>query len=136
MYIVSDTEGMCTTASTFRVKPDILLSNCKSSNFSSIALIGGAGVHNYINSVLLKKMLKEFYSQHKVIAAICLAPLVLANAGLLQNKQVTAHQSAKMELIGSGARFIDSDVVMDGNIITASGAESVKKWAEMILRQI
>ncbi|MBI2419947.1 MAG: DJ-1/PfpI family protein [Ignavibacteriales bacterium] len=93
-------------------------------------------MHNYINSVALKKVLIEFYSQHKVMAAICLAPLVFANAGLLQNKQVAAHQSAKTELIRSGARFIDSDVVKDGNIITASGPQSVQKWAEMILLYI
>ena len=60
----------------------------------------------------------------KLVAAICAAPIVLAKAGLVKDKDVTAYpaQDVYRELNEAGAHIIkDENVVLDGNVLTANG---------------
>jgi len=65
-------------------------------------------------------------AQGRLLAAICLAPPVLARAGVLAGKRATAYpaQSAIIELKRGGATYVVEPVVRDGTIVTASGPEA------------
>ncbi len=49
-------------------------------------------------------------------------PIILAKAGILQNKKATCFSEDKMELINAGIDYQDKNVVIDGNIVTADNA--------------
>jgi 4-methyl-5(b-hydroxyethyl)-thiazole monophosphate biosynthesis len=59
------------------------------------------------------------------VAAICAAPLVLMDAGLLAGRRFTAYHSVREELGGG----LDERVVVDGNIITSRGAGTALDFA-------
>jgi 4-methyl-5(b-hydroxyethyl)-thiazole monophosphate biosynthesis len=61
---------------------------------------------------------RDFADAGLWVAAICAAPLLLSDAGLLQGRRFTAHPSTRDELPGSSGE----PVVRDGPIITARGA--------------
>ena len=61
---------------------------------------------------------KQFHDHGKPVAAICAAPLVLMDAGLLEGRRFTAHQSVRETLV----KAVDDRVVVDGNLITSRGA--------------
>lgn len=105
--------------------------------YSAIVLIGGVGIQPYLHDEALHKIIKDFVSAGKIVAAICWAPAILANAGVLSGKKATVWQGASEDLQKSGAAYTGESVTVDGNIITANGPDSASdfgfKLAEMII---
>jgi protease I len=67
------------------------------------------------------------------VASICSSPIILAKAGILQNKKATCYSEDKMELINSGIDYQDKNVVVDGNIVTANNSHSALQFTEAVL---
>ena len=87
--------------------------------FDLVVLPGGPGVQALRNTPTLLQVLQNQATCGKPVAAICAAPTVLHDAGLLENKSYTAHFTVADEL---PEIIEDSAVVVDGNIITSRGA--------------
>ncbi|MFT3992604.1 MAG: DJ-1/PfpI family protein [Luteolibacter sp.] len=97
---------------------DALLSEIDPGNFDALLIPGGPGVGEMREDERAAVLAESFAEQGKTVAAICAAPLVLKDAGLLEGKRFTAHFSAHDDLPG----VIDERVVVDGNLITSRGA--------------
>jgi len=68
-----------------------------------------------------------------VIAAICHAGWMLVSAGILKGKKVTGFFAIKDDLVNAGAKYIDEEVVRDGNLITSRKPEDLPAFCrEMI----
>lgn len=91
---------------------------------------GGLGTKNLRESQHLIAALKKQNTAKKFIAAICAAPTVLLDAGVLKNKAYTAHYSVKKELPNI---LEDQKVVIDGNIITSQGPGTSIQFALAIV---
>lgn len=98
---------------------DALLSEVTVADFDIIVVPGGPGVIELRKQGTLASTLKAFAPSGKPIAAICAAPLLLHDAGLLQDKRFTSHDSCWQELPLSLPK---DAVVIDGSIITSQGA--------------
>lgn len=106
-------------------------------DFDAIVFIGGSGAFNLINDSKCHRIAKEAVVQDKVLGAICIAPAILAKAGVLKEKKATVwtsslDKSAAKILKDSGANYQDSDVVQDGKIITANGPAAAEKFGQAI----
>ena len=66
------------------------------------------------------------------MAAICIAPVTLANAGLLKGRKATVYQSQTDALVRGGAHYTKAAVQVDGRIITADGPDSATRFGEAI----
>ncbi len=103
------------------VSADELFENINYGQVSMIILPGGMpGSENLNNHSGLKQQIQNFYSTNKPIAAICAAPLVFGNLGLLKGKTATCFPGFEKYL--TGATISELPVVADGNIITGKGA--------------
>ena len=89
LFITSDTYTICSGETGLKVGLDINLYNVNEKNFAAFVLIGGKGTKNYWNNVQLHKILRKFRDSGKVIGAICKAPVILAQAGLLDKISAT-----------------------------------------------
>ncbi len=65
------------------------------------------------------KFIKDMYDAGKVVAAICHGPWLCVSAGILKGKKATAFMSIEDDLRNAGAVWVDADVVVDGNLVTA-----------------
>ena len=72
------------------------------------------------------------------MAAICLAPVVLARAGILKGKKATYYESTASfrEMKAGGAVLVNKPVVADGRIVTANGPAASKEFAAEFIRKI
>ncbi len=104
--------------------------------YDAIIFVGGPGTKVYFNDTEALRIAKEAYQKNKIIAAICIAPSILANSGILEGKIVTAFPSEKSNLEMHGAIYTGKDVEIDGNIITASGPFAAKKFGEAIAQKL
>lgn len=75
------------------------------------------------------RIAKQSFDNNKIISAICVAPNILCNAGILNGKRATAWA---FEVKNCDAIVENKDVVIDGRIITANGPEAATKFAEVI----
>ncbi len=115
------------------VKPDILINEVKESDYDGIVFVGGGGSEEYFNSPVAHRLARSFHGSSKLASAICIAPAILANAGLLKNKKATSFPSSRETLEAKGAVFTGSGVESDGKIVTGSGPEAAKKFGEKLV---
>lgn len=96
--------------------------------YDMVVLPGGLpGSEHLRDHTALIAALKEEAEKGKYVTAICAAPIVLEEAGLLEGKQFTCHPS-KEEEIQAGS-FVSDVVVVDGHIVTSRGAGTALAFA-------
>ncbi|MDI6785841.1 MAG: DJ-1/PfpI family protein [bacterium] len=118
------------------IKPDALLSQINIDNFNAVIFIGGSGASEYWNDPTAHNIAKNAIIKGKILAAICIAPVTLANAGILSGKKATVFSSEIGPLRAKGAILSNKDVEIDGNIITASGPTAAFKFGETIIKEL
>jgi len=91
-------------------------------DFDLLVLPGGPGTDNLVKSDEVKKLLIKSHELGKQIAAICAAPKVLANAGILRDFEATSFPSERANVEPFCKRYLDVPVVVSGNITTSRGA--------------
>lgn len=119
-----------------KVTPDLLIGECKADDYNAIVFIGGPGASEYFNNAEAHALARDAVSKAKVLGAICIAPVTLANAGVLKGKKATVFPSEQSQLVSQGAQFIQQNVVVDGKIVTAVGPQAAREFAETLARLI
>ena len=76
------------------VQPDFAISDVNASEFDAVVVVGGSGSPKYLwDDTQLRNLVRDAYAGGKVVAAICLSPVVLARAGILKGKSATVFPS-------------------------------------------
>lgn len=119
-----------------QVKPDLLVNDLKPQEWDAIILVGGTGASVYWEDTLVHSMLNEAIKQNKIVGAICIAPVTLANAGILSGKKATVYPSEEGKLNDKGAECTGKRVERDGNIITASGPPAAREFGNVIAQAL
>jgi len=121
-----------------RVKPDIAVRSAAVGNFHAVVIAGGSGSPKLADYPEVLSVVRRFFEKGKLIAAICLAPFVLAKAGILRGVTVTtyAEDFVMSELARAGAIYSDKHIVVDGKIITADGPKAAKEFGEEIVKAL
>ena len=119
------------------VKVDVTLDQAKADDYDALVLPGGQ-----INPDLLRindkalKFIKAFYDQKKVIAAVCHAPWLLIETGIIKGRKATSYKSIKIDMINAGAKWEDSEVVTDQGIITSRNPGDLEAFSKKIMEEI
>lgn len=116
------------------IKPDILISKINIDNYDAIVFVGGGGAKEYFNDSIAHKIVKESIAKGKVLAAICIAPNILANAGVLKDKKPTCFYPKN--IIEKGAIYSGKTVEQDGKIITAEDPHVAQDFAKAIIAAV
>jgi protease I len=124
------------------IKPDLTIEDAlkkvKDDFYAAVIFVGGQGAMAYFTHHAALDIARTVAGSDavKVLGAICIAPTILAHAGVLQGKKVTCWDDAegtqKKIIESNGAAFVAKDVVVDGKIVTANGPQSAKKFGEKI----
>jgi 4-methyl-5(b-hydroxyethyl)-thiazole monophosphate biosynthesis len=113
-------------------KADALFENVDFSDADMLVLPGGMPGTNYLKTHAgLDRLLRQFHTEGKKLAAICAAPGVLGIKGLLQGKNATCYPGH--EALLTGAHLKNTSVVEDGNIITSKGMGTAIDFALAII---
>ena len=137
--VVSSSLGEATGKFGKRVAVDNLLNEVSVDEYDAVVFIGGPGAAEYIDNGTAHNLAKEAIKKNKVLAAICIAPDILAKAGVLKGKKATVWSSIIDRrpikiLEDNGAIYVDRPVVVDGKIITANGPSAAKEFGETITK--
>lgn len=120
----------------YKANSDMLIDAVKPADYEAIVYIGGAGASVFFEDPNALKLANEFSQDGKPTAAICIAPTILANAGILKGKRATVFPDGKDALIKGGAQYTGNPLEIDGNIITADGPEAAEVFGKAVLLEI
>ncbi len=120
---------------------DLTLEDIKVDNFEAIVFIGGPGAEIYKTNKKALDIIVKANDSKKILGAICIAPTILAQAGVLKNKKATVWSSSvdnsTIEFLRQKkAEFVDKPVVVDGNIITGNGPSAAYQFGYEIGKTI
>ena len=114
------------------VIPDATLDEVSVAAYDAVVFVGGAGAVEYWHDARAHALVQQAVAQEKVLAAICLAPVTLAQSGVLKLKRCTVAFSAAEQLRGRGAAYTGADVQTDGRIVTANGPRASRAFGRAI----
>lgn len=81
-------------------------------------------------------LVKEFDEAGKPIAAICHAPWLLAEAGIVRGKTVTGWPSIRTDLKNAGANVVDSEVAKSDNLITSRNPDDIPAFSDALIAAV
>jgi len=133
VVIASVHGGPATGRSGIVMLPDVSLADAGGAGeFDALLIPGGPGVGDLRRDGRAARLAGEFHAAGKLVAAICAAPLVLQDAGLLAGRKFTAHASVRHELSG----YDDGRVVEDGLLVTSRGAGTALEFGLALVRRL
>lgn len=115
-----------------RVMADARIAEVDMSLFDLLLLPGGPGVAKLRADGRVAQWARDFVASGRPVAAICAAPLVLMDAGLLVGRRYTAFPGVRAELGGG----LDERVVEDGLLLTARGAGASLDFALAVVARL
>ena len=100
-------------------------------DYDMIVLPGGMpGAANLKDNANVLEAVQRFSrNPDKFVAAICAAPMVLAEAGVTLGKRLTSYPGAKYRNLFQDSEYVEDPVVVDGNLITSRGPATVLPFA-------
>jgi protease I len=137
----SDTEGEAIASDhTTKVKIDFKISDIDAKQYDGIFLIGGPGALEHLNNKTVVKLMHQATKLNIPRGAICIAPRILAQAGLLTGLRATGwnedHKLADIFSEHNVQLEVDKPVVTDGNVITATGPRAAKQFGQAIVKTV
>ena len=112
---------------------DLFLSEASAEDYDAVVLPGGTVNADTIRiDKSAQNFVKQFYDANKPVAAICHAPWLLVNSGLVKGKTVTAYPSLQTDIENAGGTFVDKSVQQDGNIITSRKPDDIEDFVAAI----
>jgi len=130
---VSTKKGTALGADGGDVEVDLAIEELKPADFDGVVFIGGPGALKELDNEKSYSLARETVSQNKVLGSICISPVILAKAGVLQNKKATVwssplDRSSIRILKENGVAYVPEEVVIDGKIITANGPDASEEF--------
>lgn len=116
---------------------DLVVSTAKASIFDALLLPGGLGNPDALRAnPHAVAFVREFFEQHKPVAAICHGPWLLAEADVLKGRRVTSYPSIKTDLINAGAVWSDEECVVDQGLVTSRSPEDLEAFNAKLIEEI
>ena len=119
------------------VHVDIDIQTVKATDYEGIFFIGGAGVLEVLNTNYVHQLLQNAYNNEIPVGAICIAPRILAYAGILTDKSATGWDGDKhLDIVFKDCKVnrVNNSVVVDGKIITADGPMAAESFGKAIVK--
>jgi protease I len=116
-----------------------LVKNIPLDEIDGVFIVGGPGTLENLDNAETYEMLKKAAEMNLKIGAICIAVRILAASGILEGKQATGwdgDNELSALLKQHGAYYKVQDVVLDDNILTATGPDAAREYGEQIISML
>jgi len=118
------------------VTVDVDADGVAAADFDGIVIPGGYAPDKMRRYPKMVQLVRDFHASGKVVAAICHAGWMLASAGILEGRTVTSFFAIKDDLVHAGARWVDKEVVVDGNLITSRMPDDLPAYMRAIIKAL
>ena len=118
----------------YPIEVDKNIADVDAKDFDAVVIPGGWAPDKLRLSKKILDFVKTLHDRGKVVASICHGGWVLASAGICKGKTLTSYLAIKDDLVHAGAKFVDREVVVDGNLITSRKPDDLPAFLKEIIR--
>jgi protease I len=105
-------------------------------DFDVLVIPGGFAPDYLRRSEAVLRLVSAMAEQGKVVAAICHGPWVLCSTQALKGRRATCFSSIKDDLANAGGKYVDEEVVRDGNLITSRKPDDLPAFMQAVLQAV
>ncbi len=120
----------------YPAKADLSMDDARASEFDAVVVPGGYAPDRMRRHQPMLRLVREACEQGKVVAAICHAGWVPVSAGILKGRTMTCVSAIKDDVINAGARYVDQEVVVDGNLISSRTPADLPAFCREIVKAL
>jgi protease I len=102
-------------------------------DFDGVIIPGGYAPDHMRRHEAMVQFVRDAFAEGKIVAAICHAGWMLCSAGILEGREATSFASIRDDMMASGARWVDREVVQDGNLITSRTPDDLPAFMRTII---
>jgi protease I len=117
-------------------KVDKSINDIKAADFDAVVIPGGWAPDFLRRHARIVQFVKDLNAAGKVVAAICHGGWMLVSADCVRGKKATCFMSVKDDIIAAGAKYIDAETVVDGNLVTARKPDDLPAFVREIIRKL
>lgn len=132
VMLASTVRGLCMGSRGGSALAQITLEEVDTAQLDALVFVGGGGSTLLFHNPVAHRLAQEMSRSGKVLAAICLAPTILAEAGVLAGKKATVSGGKAAILQQRGATYTGPGVMVDENIITANAPKASREFGRQI----
>ena len=113
---------------------DLAFADVQPADYVALVIPGGRAPEYIRNNPDCQRIIRHFFQQEKPVAQLCHAPLALIAAGVLKGKRTAAYPALEPDIKAAGAEFADSEVVVDGTMVSARAWPDHPSWMREFTR--
>jgi len=117
----------------YPVNADLTLEEVNPDDYAGVVIPGGYAPDIMRRYEKLLSIVRTIFRSGKPVAAICHAAWVPVSAGIVKGKRMTCFMSIKDDVMNAGAEYVDSEVVVDGNLITSRFPDDLPAFCKAII---
>lgn len=125
--------GKCSGARGAQLPATVALKDANADDYGALVFAGGEGARALFDDPHAQRLAKQMMAQLKVVGAICIAPVILARAGVLVHRHVSVFPTERIEIAEAGAFPVTAPITVDGNLITANGPAAAPSFADALV---
>ncbi len=118
----------------YPAKVDTAIDKVSAKQFDGVVIPGGYAPDILRRFPKVVEFVRQVYLDGKMVASICHGGWLLVSAGILKGQRATSFFAIKDDLVAAGAKFEDSEVVVDKNLITSRKPEDLPRFMQEIIR--
>jgi protease I len=118
----------------YPAKSDKAAKDVKADDFDMLVIPGGYAPDHMRRCEPMIRLVSTMAEQGKPVAAICHGPWMLCSTQALKGRKATCFFAIKDDVINAGGKYIDAEVVRDGNIITSRKPDDLPAFMQTILQ--
>lgn len=117
----------------YPAKSDQAAAEVATEEFDGVIIPGGYAPDRMRRHEAIVALVRQAFEQGKIVAAICHAGWMLCSAGVLARKEATSFSAIKDDMVNAGAKWVDREVVQDGNLITSRTPDDLPAFLRTII---
>jgi protease I len=118
------------------VKVDKTAEEVDASDYDALMIPGGVGNPDQLRGdENVVSFVRDFFEQGKPVAAICHAPWVLVEAGVVKGRKVTSWPTLQTDLRNAGANWVDEEVVVDSGLVTSRKPDDIPAFTKKMIEE-
>lgn len=120
----------------YKLAADIAFRDIRPEEYAAIVISGGRAPEYIRYDEDLLRVVRHLYEKKLPVASVCHGIEVLATAGILKGKSVTTVKKCRFDAEVCGAKFLDQEVVVDGNLVTARTWHDNSAWMREFMKML
>ena len=119
-----------------KIKVDRLVEEADASEYDALMIPGGVGNPDQLRGdENVVSFVREFFESGKPVAAICHAPWVLVEAGVVRGRRLTSWPTLQTDIRNAGGEWVDEQVVVDNGLVTSRKPDDIPAFNEKMIEE-